>query len=194
MTSRPVTDRRHRPAPDGQLRRWLLFVLPLGVVAVALAATVVNESENRSDLIEVPAPDFALPATTGEVLTLDDALADGDALVYFSMGVGCDGCFIQIPEIHDALADRGITLVSIMVDPLEALEFEAARFGIDQPILLDRDRSVSAAYGMLGQFGHGDVPSHSFAYVTADKQVERVLHYPVMFVALDDLLADLQLS
>lgn len=94
------------------------------------------------------------------------------ALAYFSMGVGCDGCFAQIPEIDHALASRGIELLPVMVDPIDALAFEATRFGIERPILIDEDRSVSESYGMVGQFGHGDRPSHSFAFISSDGTTE----------------------
>ena len=194
MTTRhPATDHR-RPASEAALRRWLLLAVPVVAIAVAVAATVVAERTDQPTAGGTPAPPFTLPATTGETIALDDVLAEGDALVYFSMGVGCDGCFVQIPEVHHALAERGIELVSIMVGPPDALVDEAARFGIDEPILVDADRSVSAAYGMLGQFGHGNVPSHSFAYVSSDGTLEAVLHYPVMFVPLEQLLADLDLA
>jgi peroxiredoxin len=106
------------------------------------------------------------------------------------MGVGCDGCFAQIPEIENALAERGITLVSVMVDPPDQVAAEGARFGIDDPILIDQDRAVSAAYGMVGIYGHSDRPSHSFALVTNDRKVTWIQHYASMFVPVDDFLAD----
>ncbi len=127
-------------------------------------------------------------------MALRDVLAEADALVYFSMGLGCDGCFTQIPEVEDALRLRGIELVPIMVDPPEALAEEARRLGADRPILVDADRAVSEAYGMLGQYGHGNVPSHSFALVRADDgRIERTIHYPTMFVPLEQLIEDFEL-
>jgi hypothetical protein len=56
---------------------------------------------------------------------------------------------------------------------------------------VDTDRRVSAAYGMLGQYGHGDAPSHSFALVRASGEISWVRHYAEMFVPADQLLADL---
>ncbi len=188
-----TTDRRRGPG-DAQLGRWLLIVLPVMAIAVAIAATVVAESGNDPSDSPTIAPGFTLPTTTGAVVSLDEVLERGEALLYFSMGVGCDGCFVQIPEIRDTLAEQGITLVSVMVDPTDIVEGEAARFGIDEPILIDADRAVSDSYGMLGQFGHGTVPSHSFAHVTADGTIQTTLHYPVMFVPVDQLLDDLGLA
>jgi peroxiredoxin len=87
------------------------------------------------------------------VLSLDEILTQGDALLYFSMGVGCDGCFAQIPEALTGLQERGLQLVPIMVDPADRVAQEAARIGVATPILIDESREVSHAYGMLG-VGH----------------------------------------
>jgi len=137
------------------------------------------------------APDFTLPTTTGTTVSLNDVLANGEALLYFSMGVGCDGCFAQIPEIEDKLASMGITLVPIMIQPPSQIAETAARFGITGPILSDQDRRVSKAYNMLGIYGHKDRPSHSFALVGQDGKIKWVKHYATMFVPVDEFVANL---
>lgn len=141
-----------------------------------------------------PAPAFDLPATDGSVYGLDGYLANGPALLYFSMGPGCDGCFAQIPEIEPALAERGIALVPIMVDGAPLVAAEGRRFGITGPILIDADRSVSQAYGMIGIYGHGDRPSHSFALVEPDGRISVTKHYAEMFVPTEQLFGDLGLD
>jgi peroxiredoxin len=107
------------------------------------------------------------------------------------MGPGCDGCFLQIPEIESALAQRGISFLPIMVDSVSMVAGEAARYGIATPILIDADRMVSEAYGMLGVYGHSDRPSHSFALIRQDGTVGWVRHYAEMFVPAADFLAEL---
>jgi peroxiredoxin len=137
------------------------------------------------------APQFSLPTSAGSEVALDQVLAGGnEAMLYFSMGVGCDGCFAQIPEIDEALASRGVTLVSVMVDPADVVASESSRFGIADPILIDRDRTVSEAYEMLGVCGPADRPSHSFALVGQDGQVKWVEHYATMFVPADEFIAE----
>lgn len=179
---------------EGGLRRWLLFTVPLLAVGLAVLAGITVEREASTSIRSGDAPAFELPTTHGDQIALDDVLAEGFALTYFSMGVGCDGCFAQIPEISEALAERGIELVSIMPGTADALAFEADRFGIEQPILVDGDNSVADAYGMLGQYGHGDSPSHSFALISPDGTIEQTIHYPTMFVPLEQLLEDLELA
>ncbi len=178
-------------SPGRALWGWAALALPV----VGLLALVIfggGESTDGAAATGSVAPAFDLPATDGSRQTLDGALAEGDALLYFSMGPGCDGCFAQIPEIEDALAERGINLVPVMVDPAPIVAAEAARFGIATPILIDADRSVSAAYDMIGVYGHQDRPSHSFALVSGeDARIAWIRHYAEMFVPMDRFLADL---
>ena len=169
---------------------WLAVALPV----VALGAVMMlggGDDTTADSAIGSPAPDFSLPATDSSTQALDAILANGDALLYFSMGPGCDGCFHQIPEIEQALANQGITLVPVMVDPAAQVAAEAQRFGIATPILIDTDRSVSEAYDMIGVYGHQGRPSHSFALVNQDRQITWVKHYAEMFVPLNSLLADI---
>lgn len=183
--------------PAGSTRRprwatWIGLLVPLA----ALGALVITDSLTDQPPpagIDQPAPDFTLPDTTGGTESLDEALAEGTegVVVYFSMGVGCGGCFAQIPEIAPALASRGLRLVSIMVDDSELARVEAERYGATTPIALDRDRTVSEAYGMLGAYGHGDRPSHSFALIGSDRTIRDVRHYAEMFVPARQLLTDL---
>jgi peroxiredoxin len=105
--------------------------------------------------------------------------------------VGCDGCFAQIPEIEERLSDMGINLVSVMVQPASQVDPVARQFGIQSPILIDEDLSVSNAYDMVGVYGHSDRPSHSFALVSKDRTIKWVKHYATMFVPIDDFLSDL---
>ncbi len=169
---------------------WVGLVVPLAaLLAIIIVGTV--SGEPGSAIEAKLAPGFTLPDTAGGTESLDQILAQGDALLYFSMGVGCAGCFDQIPEAAAGLQERGLQLVPVMVDRPEMVAQEAARFGITMPILIDETREVSEAYGMLGVYGHGDRPSHSFALVRADGTVAWVKHYATMFVPLDQLLADM---
>ncbi|MCH7585497.1 MAG: redoxin family protein [Acidobacteria bacterium] len=168
---------------------WLAVVLPVAALAAVVLAGV---EDPAGSAVGTAAPEFDLLATDGSRYDLNSVLEDGDALLYFSMGPGCDGCFLQIPEVEDALANRGIKLVPIMVDPAVVVAGEAQRFGISTPILIDSDRQVSNAYGMIGVYGHRDRPSHSFALVDQKRQIAWGAHYAEMFVPTEQLLADLE--
>lgn len=190
----------HPPAgPERRSSRgwlaWAGLLLPLLAIGGFVAAETLRPAPAPAT-IGAAAPDFELADTAGGTQSLERALAEGTdgALLYFSMGVGCGGCFAQIPEIEPALGERGIPLVSVVVDDPEITRIEAERYGATTPIAPDPDRSVSEAYGMLGVYGHGDRPSHSFVRVEADGTISNVLHYAEMFVPRDQLLADLDLT
>lgn len=169
---------------------WAAIGIPVALL-VAVVALAGGGGSGGDAAVGSQAPDFDLPATDGSRRTLDGVLAEGDALLYFSMGPGCDPCFAQIPEVEGALAERGITLVPVMVLPAPMVAAEAQRFGITSPILIDADRSVSEAYGMIGVYGHRDRPSHSFALVDRQGEISWIGHYAEMFLSSDRLLGDL---
>lgn len=169
--------------------RWLGVAAPLALIgAIALGALLSPEQATETG---GEAPDFTLPDTGGAEISLDDALQDGPALLFFSMGAGCDGCFVQIPEITDELDERGVQLVSIMPGETEWVAAEARRLGVNEPIAVDSDVAVSGAYGMLGQYGHGDQPSHSFALVDSSREITWVRHYAEMFIPAEELIPEI---
>lgn len=185
-TRQQATERR--PSRTTSAWRWAGFIaIPLAL-AVLVAISTLDESGDPALDLAVP---FELETTGGDTVSLEDTIAAGDALLYFSMGVGCDGCFAQVPEIESELTARGISLLTIMVDPAPMVAAEATRFGIDTPILIDPGAEVSHSYGMVGVYGHADRPSHSFALVRQDGSIGWVRHYAEMFVPADHLMAEL---
>lgn len=186
-TTRPRSTRSGSPNRSSALR-WAGFVaIPLALAILVAVSTLEDVNETGPD----QAISFELATADGQIVALDGALAGGDVLLYFSMGVGCDGCFAQIPEIDAGVAERGMTLLPIMVDPPEMVAAEAARFGIDTPILIDSGAEVAQAYGMIGIYGHADRPSHSFALVRQNGDVAWVRHYAEMFVPAGALFSEM---
>lgn len=181
-TSASTSDRRTA------LTMWAAFLAVPGALAILVGITIAHEQES-SALGQAPA--FTLPTTAGTEVSLDESLAEGDTLLYFSMGLGCDGCFAQIPELEQMLAERDLEMLSIVVDPAEPVAREQERFGITDPILIDSNAEVSAAYDMIGVYGHNDRPSHSFALVSEEGKIEWVRHYAEMFVPADALAEEL---
>jgi len=186
---------KSRPRPGNSRRqrrtsawRWAGFIAAPAILAILVAVSALSERDTTGPDQAAP---FELTTSDGQTVSLDEALAGGDALLYFSMGVGCDGCFAQIPEIEDSVAERGLTLLPIMVDPAPQVAAEAARFGIERPILIDPGARISSAYGMVGIYGHGDRPSHSFALVRQSGEIAWVRHYAEMFVPAAELFGEL---
>ena len=187
-TNTPPTKRSNNRPNKRFPWRWVGFVITPLALAILVGVSVVSE---KGDDTVAEAAAFELTGTDGQTASLEDSLAEGDALLYFSMGVGCDGCFAQIPELEAAVAERGLNFVPIMVDPAPLVAAEAARFGIERRIYIDSGSAVSDAYGMVGIYGHGDRPSHSFALVRQSGEVAWVRHYAEMFVPTDALFGEL---
>jgi len=179
------------PRKSGFSWTWLGILIP--IVAVA-ALIIVGQGTDGSTTPEVEAGTkaalFELPATDGTNMSLSDALVNGDVLVYFSMGVGCDGCFAQILEVKDAIAERNITFLPVMVQPLDIVKATADAWGITTPILIDEDQSVSRSYDMIGKNSHNDRPFHSIAVVRQDGTLVFEKTYDSMFVPSDEFMAD----
>lgn len=188
ITKTPRQPARRGSSDKASVWRWVGFAAFPVALAVLVAVSTVSEPVDSGP---GKAIQFELPTAAGDTVALDQTLAGGDTLLYFSMGVGCDGCFAQIPEIETGLTERGLSLLPIMVDPSPMVAAEAARFGIDTPILIDTGARVSLAYGMVGVYGHADRPSHSFALVRQDGSVGWVRHYAEMFVPAEALFAEL---
>jgi peroxiredoxin len=186
-TSQPPRGNSHKSKHRSPWR-WAGFVVAPLALGVLVAVSTLSETDDATVERAIP---FELTATDGQTLSLDQALVGGDTLLYFSMGVGCDGCFAQIPELEAAVAERGMSFLPIMVDPAPMVASEAARYGIDRPILIDPGAQVSTAYGMVGIHGHSDRPSHSFALVRQSGEIAWVRHYPEMFVPAGSFFSEL---
>ncbi|HEX6232057.1 MAG TPA: redoxin domain-containing protein [Jiangellaceae bacterium] len=184
---------KKRPAKRrGQRLQWVAFFAPaLAIAGIIIAAGALSGSDDEPTTAADAAPDFTLTDTEGDTVQLAEVLEERDALLYFSMGVGCDGCFLQIPEIAAELKTRDIEFLPIMVDRADWLAAEAERLQVGMPIVVDPDRSVSEAYDMVGQHGHGDRPSHSFALVRQSGELAWVRHYVEMFVPSEQFFAEM---
>lgn len=121
------------------------------------------------------APDFSLPATSGQTVTLSDYRGK-TVLLYFHEGGGCQPCFDQIRDLEresSKLTDAGIDeLITITVDPLDRLTQKMRDENLTSIALSDSDLAVSRQYdaekyGMMG----GTTPGHSFLRIDPDGRI-----------------------
>lgn len=139
------------------------------------------------------APAFTLASTNGGSVSLAD-FSGNDVLLYFSEGVGCDACFYQMVELEKnatSLSASGLSVVPIVVNPTDQVRAEMGWFGLTTPFLIDSDKSVSDAYGVVGTGMHADLPGHSFVLVNGSGRIAWRGDYPSMFVTVDQLLSDI---
>jgi peroxiredoxin len=104
---------------------------------------------------------------TGEPIS-SGTLSGRKTLLFFSEGVMCQACFVQIRDIEkvgDALRKKGIGLVSVTPDSPEILKQAIGQYGIRTPMVADDDLTMSSAFDTLGQGMHPDTPGHAFVLV-----------------------------
>ncbi len=98
------------------------------------------------------APDFALPAMTGEELALKDALVRGPVVLIF-FKISCPVCQFALPyleRIYKAHGNRNVTIVAVSQNDRKDTTSFIKEFGISFPVLLDDTKSYPAsnAYGL----------------------------------------------
>lgn len=101
------------------------------------------------------APPFELLDGAGKARSLDDFLG-APLILYFYPADFTPGCTKEACSFQDRMEEfggHGATVVGISRDsPRKHAKF-AERYGLDFPLLSDRDGSVHAAYGATGLLG-----------------------------------------
>ena len=100
-----------------------------------------------------PAPDFTLPADTGETVTLS-GLRGRKVVVYFYPAAMTPGCTTEACDFSDSLASlraQGYEVLGISPDAVPKLATFREREGLGITLLSDSDRSVMTAYGAFGE-------------------------------------------
>lgn len=134
-------------------------------------------------------------AVTGASIS-SRSLEGKKTLLFFSEGVMCQACFVQIralEQVGDALREKGVSLISITPDSPEILRQAIEQYGIRTPMIADDDRDMSAAFDTLGRGMHSDTPGHAFVLLDGAGKVvwQRdywLEPYRTMYVAPAELL------
>ena len=104
-----------------------------------------------------PAPPFALPSPTGEIVRLSDILATGrHAVVYFYPKDDTPGCTAEACSFRDeytAFQDAGAEVIGISMDDAASHQAFAAKHNLPFTLLSDADGSVARAYGVKKTLG-----------------------------------------
>src|SRR5262245_7555133 len=85
-----------------------------------------------------PMPPFLLPGSSGRLVSLDDLLRDGPAVVSFNRGHWCEYCAIELSALSQALNTleaEGASVVSIMPETRQFIAEASAACGGNFEIL-----------------------------------------------------------
>ena len=105
-------------------------------------------------VIGKPAPDFTLPSTTGEPVSLKQFKNRKSVVLYFYPKDDTPGCTKEACGFRDLREDFeqvGAVILGVSNDPVDAhLKFRE-KFKLPFDLLADEDASVSKAYGVYKQ-------------------------------------------
>ena len=101
------------------------------------------------------APDFELPGTSDERLSLSQFAGKPVVLVFYP-GDDTPVCTRQLTSYNDELNrfdGLGATVLGISPQDIDSHERFAAKHGFSFPLLADTDKAVASLYGTLGPLG-----------------------------------------
>lgn len=101
------------------------------------------------------APDFTGTAADGSTFALG-SLRGRPVVLFFYPKANSTGCRIEtrgFVEHFDEFASKGVALVGVSVDPVEAQKRFAEACRVPFPLVSDRDGAIARQYGVLGWLG-----------------------------------------
>lgn len=105
------------------------------------------------------APDFTLPSTAGEEVSLSDRLEDGPAIVIINRGHWCSFCAEQLQTFsevsYDLWFNEDVDIVPVVTDPLSRVTEMRDRYDLDIQLLADPDGEVADQYSGTEETSHG---------------------------------------
>jgi peroxiredoxin len=156
-----------------------------GTVDLPAARNVTSQAPNARD--GRAAPDFLLPQLNGQPVRLSDL--QGRPLIVNFWASWCATCRAEVPDLidlYDAHKEKGLLLLGVNLRETEdaAARF-AGEFGINYPIVFDRDGDVAGTWRIGGP--NQGVPSTYF--IDRDGVVRKVVFGTVTKKLADEGLA-----
>ncbi|GGM19141.1 peroxiredoxin [Deinococcus aerophilus] len=102
-------------------------------------------------LVGQPAPDFTLPSSAGEPVTLSSYRGNQTVVLVFYPLDFSPVCSMQLPEYsgrQDDFTEAGAVVLGINRDSVHAHRAWAAEYGIEVPLLSDMNLNVARQYGV----------------------------------------------
>jgi peroxiredoxin len=107
------------------------------------------EAESHPFIGQVP-PDFTLPNSKGEQVSLHDLTARGPVVLVFYYGYNCSHCVAQLFGLQKDLSylrELGAQVVALSADSPEKTAESFAKYGgFDFPVLADAENRIAAQY------------------------------------------------
>ena len=99
------------------------------------------------------APDFSLPASTDETMSLRELRGKKVALYFYPEDdtPGCTKEACGFRDASDELKAAGIQVLGVSADGLDSHRRFSDKFGLTFPLLSDEDKTTANAYGTWGE-------------------------------------------
>jgi len=132
------------------MKRW---ILPLGVLLVALAAALYYQQQQASGRAGFPAPDFKLNDLWGRPYRLADFR--GKVVFLNLWATWCPPCRMEMPameQLHQRLKGKDFVMLAVSEDDEGAATVRSfvEKMGITFPVLLDPTGTLPPRYGVTG--------------------------------------------
>jgi len=101
-----------------------------------------------------PAPDFSLPSTTGENISLRQFKGKKTVVLYFYPKDETPGCTREACDFRDHTAEferSNVVILGVSTDSLESHQHFREKQKLPFPLLVDEDAAVSKLYGVYKQ-------------------------------------------
>ncbi len=109
---------------------------------------------NVLPLIGRPAPDFSLPSTTGENISLRQFKGKKTVVLYFYPKDETPGCTREACDFrdhHEELERANVVIIGVSTDSLESHQHFRDKQKLPFPLLSDEDAAVSKLFGVYKQ-------------------------------------------
>jgi peroxiredoxin len=110
-------------------------------------------TQNAPPSVGTPAPDFTLPSTSGERVTLSRLRGQPVLVAFFPLAFS-PTCTAELCEMRDdwsAFESHGLVVLPISVDSTYSLKEYKQKYSMKVDLLSDFKREVSIRYGVLNE-------------------------------------------
>ncbi|WP_222917520.1 redoxin domain-containing protein [Natrinema sp. SYSU A 869] len=105
------------------------------------------------------APDFTLPSTAGDEVSLSDRLEEGPAIVIINRGHWCSFCAEQLQTFsqisYDLWFNENVDILPVVTDTLPRLTEMRDRYDLEIQLQADPDGEVANRYSGTEETSHG---------------------------------------
>jgi peroxiredoxin len=115
--------------------------------------TAITNPATSPPAVGASAPDFTLPSTSGQNVTLSQLRGRSVLIAFFPLAFSptCTAELCEMRDDWDEFAERGLTVLPISVDSTYALKEYKQKYGMKVDLLSDFKREVTIRYGVLNE-------------------------------------------